>query len=481
MPLTHPSPSNLSRDSSDIANPLIRRARFFAQDKRLLDAVVALATTVKACPPEPGYPDHEPSALIVGGFVRDALAGRFPKDADMEIYGVSPERLESLLDQLYPGRVNKVGKAFGIFKVALEPELDLDVSIPRRESKVAPGHTGFEVTGDPTMSVQEAARRRDFTINSIAVDPLTGVYHDPFHGIEDIQTKTLRITNEERFQDDPLRVYRAMQFVARMELQVEEQTMRLMKEMVARGDLAQLKNERITEEWKKLLLTSAHPSLGLNLAKDLGILKKSYPELEAIDRWETMTAYADHAARALHAQKNALPENDQMQIMLAALCVPIDSIEKAQTLLGRWSFSKKDVNTPTILLIKGWAEPSRIWTRHHKQELRIAQTANEIRKVLKRIYPVTLDTLLTFNEILMHGTIDTGSARTLFQEHVAIHPVWLDPKRAGLVSGTDLQSCGVPPGPEMGKMIRVIEDLRDRGEIATREEALKWLLAHKRT
>ena len=109
-------------------------------------------------------------ALLVGGVVRDALAAGAPpplRDVDLEVYGIDGERLRALLGRFGP--VNAVGAAFTVYRVG-----DIDVSIPRRDSKTGRGHRGFTVTGDPTMTVEEAARRRDFTVNAILADPLTG-------------------------------------------------------------------------------------------------------------------------------------------------------------------------------------------------------------------------------------------------------------------------------------------------------------------
>jgi len=111
-------------------------------------------------------------ALIVGGWVRDRLMGRTCKDLDLEVYGLPADRLKSLLTEF--GTVNTVGESFTVYKVA-----DIDVALPRRESRIGRGHRGFEVKGDPDLSFPEAARRRDFTINAIAWDPLTEEYLDP--------------------------------------------------------------------------------------------------------------------------------------------------------------------------------------------------------------------------------------------------------------------------------------------------------------
>src|SRR4051794_656251 len=107
-------------------------------------------------------------AMLVGGCVRDRLMNRPIKDWDLEVYGVEPAKLRSLLEQM--GRVDAVGEAFTVYKLGQH----LDVSIPRRERKHGRGHRGFVIEGDPHMSIESATRRRDFTINAILEDPLTG-------------------------------------------------------------------------------------------------------------------------------------------------------------------------------------------------------------------------------------------------------------------------------------------------------------------
>src|SRR5258708_39730099 len=125
-------------------------------------------------------------ALLVGGCVRDALMDKQPKDWDVEVYGIDPARLREVLNQF--GEVNVVGEAFTVYKLGS----DLDVGLPRRERKTGRGHRAFVIEGDPAMSIEESARRRDFTINAILQDPLTGEIIDPFHCRDDIAKKTLR-------------------------------------------------------------------------------------------------------------------------------------------------------------------------------------------------------------------------------------------------------------------------------------------------
>src|SRR5690348_5485605 len=118
--------------------------------------------------------DEGGRALLVGGCVRDDLMGHQPKHWDLEVYGIEPARLRELLDQFRS--VNVVGEAFAVYKLGAH----LDISLARRERKTGAGHRAFFIEGDPSMILKEAAARRDFTINAILQDPLTGEIIDPF-------------------------------------------------------------------------------------------------------------------------------------------------------------------------------------------------------------------------------------------------------------------------------------------------------------
>lgn len=210
-------------------------------------------------------------ALLVGGCVRDALLGLVPKDADIEVFGIEPDNLEKILNRKFD--VIQIGKAFGVLKVK---GLEIDVSIPRRESKMGVGHKGFKIEGDPRLSFEDAASRRDFTINAISWDPLTGEYIDPFNGRRDLEDGILRHVSD-KFGEDPLRVLRAMQIAARFELKVDPETVQ-----ICRGiEPENLPKERIFGEWKKLITRGMKPSIGLNFLKDCGWIRY-YPELEAL-------------------------------------------------------------------------------------------------------------------------------------------------------------------------------------------------------
>ena len=157
-------------------------------------------------------------ALVVGGWVRDRLLDASDagdaKDVDMEVFGIPAADLPSLLAPF--GNVEPIGQSFPVYKIGT-----IDIGLPRRESKAGRGHKAFAVEGDPSMSIEEAARRRDFTINAIAWDPLTDEYLDPFGGREDLQRRLLKAVDPQTFGDDSLRVLRAVQFAARFELTLD--------------------------------------------------------------------------------------------------------------------------------------------------------------------------------------------------------------------------------------------------------------------
>ncbi len=211
-------------------------------------------------------------AFLVGGCVRDQLMGAMPKDWDVEVYGIEPARLRELLEK--HGRVDAVGEAFTVYRLGS----DLDVSLPRRERKSGRGHRAFVIEGDPEMTVEEAARRRDFTINSILKDPLTGEVIDPYSGRADIEAGILRAVAPETFVEDSLRVLRAAQFAARFKFKVDDATFELCRSM----DLTDLPSERVWGEIEKLLLLSELPSIGLQFLFDVGAIAQLFPELQAL-------------------------------------------------------------------------------------------------------------------------------------------------------------------------------------------------------
>lgn len=256
--------------------------------------------------------------MLTGGCVRDEMMGVKPKDWDIEVYGVEPMRLREIVASF--GEVRAVGEAFAVYKIGD----DLDVSIPRRERKIDRGHRGFTIEGDPSMSFEEACRRRDFTINAILKDPLTGEIVDPFDGQGDIERKLLRMVSRETFAEDSLRVLRAAQFAARFEFDIDAETVEVCKQI----DVTDLPKERIWGELEKLLLKAQKPSVGMKWLYDLGVVDQLFPEMKALigvpqePDWHPEGDVDVHTLMVADEARKLIDELDrprQVAVMLGAL------------------------------------------------------------------------------------------------------------------------------------------------------------------
>jgi len=206
--------------------------------------------------------------IIVGGYIRDTLLGTPSNDIDIELYRIdSLQKVEKILQKF--GKLNSVGKSFGVCKL-LYKNLDLDFSLPRKDNKIASGHQGFQITIDTHLDFKTAASRRDFTINAIGYDVKNRKILDPYHGREDLEKKILKAVDNKKFQEDPLRVLRAIIFATRFAMRLEDSLLFTCKEMIRKKFLEELPKERIFQELKKLLIKSTNPSKGFYLLKELG-------------------------------------------------------------------------------------------------------------------------------------------------------------------------------------------------------------------
>ena len=268
-------------------------------------------------------------AILVGGFVRDRLLGLDSKDYDVEVYGLAPQALADVLADF--GEIIEVGRAFGVLRVK---GIDADFSLPRRDSKRGRGHRGFDVDFDPQLDFVEASRRRDLTVNSIGLDPLSGEILDPHGGRADLERRVLRATDPAHFPEDPLRGLRTAQFTARLEMTPDEQLTGLCSQL----DLGELAPERVFEELRKLLMKARRPSLGFEFLRRAQLLGP-FPEVAALqgvpqdpewhpegDVWIHTMMVVDEAAGL-----RAGTEED-LALMYAALChdfgKPSTTVEK---------------------------------------------------------------------------------------------------------------------------------------------------------
>jgi len=265
--------------------------------------------------------------LLAGGFVRDRLLGIDSKDIDVEVYGLSRDDVVRALSRY--GKPQLVGESFGVIKMRIDGD-EFDFSLPRREVKSGKGHRGFDVEFDPWMQPRDACSRRDFTFNSMLMDPFKGETMDFFGGEGDLKNGVIRHVSDEHFGEDPLRALRAFQFAGRFDMELDRGTALLICRMVANGEMNDLPAERIWAEWEKWALKSKKPSAGLLVLKETAMLRM-FPELQALDGLEQDPDHhpeGDAFQHTLHAVDAAnwialreeLNDEERLVLMLAAVC-----------------------------------------------------------------------------------------------------------------------------------------------------------------
>ncbi len=447
------------------------------------DKVLKLAQTVR---------DAGGRALLVGGCVRDMLMGVQAKDWDLEVYDLEPAKLRELLDRF--GSVNVVGEAFTVYKLGH----DIDVSLPRRERKSGRGHRAFVIEGDPGMSIAEATRRRDFTINAILHDPLTTELIDPFHGQDDIKAGILRAVFGNTFAEDSLRVLRAAQFAARFEFEIEPDTVRLSQAI----DLTDLPAERICGEIEKLLLRARRPSKGLDWLRKLGAIDQLFPEIRSLigvpqePEWHpegdvyVHTLLVTDRAREL---VDDLPYAKQLTVMLAAVAHDFGKPPTTEFVEDRWrsrgheeagvvpteSFLDRlkihtidgyDVRRQVIALVREHLKPGEFYKK--RDEVGEGAFRRLARKCeLDLLYRVAKADSLGRNAEWVSRQKWYGSeaqdwfierARELEVEQRAPAPILL---------GRHLLELGLTPGPKMGEITRAVYEMQLDGRVRTLEEA----------
>jgi tRNA nucleotidyltransferase (CCA-adding enzyme) len=424
-------------------------------------------------------------ALVVGGFVRDQLLGLSSKDLDLEVFGIAEDALPALLMQF--GRVEAVGQAFAVYKVG-----NIDVALPRRESKTGRGHKGFTVHGDPFMAPADAARRRDFTINAISWDPLTHDYVDPVSGRADLADRVLRVVDAQRFADDSLRVLRALQLTARFNLTMLPET----KEICRNIALDDLPAERVWGEFEKLLLKAERPSLGFALARELEVTSRLLPEMHALvdcpqepewhpegDVWVHTLQVIDQA----HARNLDLDRPRLATVMLAAVCHDLGKPLTTEVIEGRirsLGHEEAGVAPATQVLdrlnvhsLEGFDVRAQVLgiTAHHLKpgaffKVREEVTDGAFRRLAQKVDMELLARVARADcEGRKPGAFDCGAmdwflerARALGVEHKAPDPI---------LKGRHLLELGVAPGPAMGAILKAVYELQLDGEIISLEQA----------
>ena len=424
-------------------------------------------------------------AFFVGGWVRDRLIDRESKDIDIEVYGLDAGRLRTLLEGI--GRVDAVGESFTVYKLG-----PLDVSLPRRESKTGRGHRGFTVTGDPNLSIEEASRRRDFTVNAIAWNPLTEEYVDPHGGIEDLKHGVLRMVDPDTFADDSLRVLRAVQFAARFQWQVDAAT----KTVCRAIPLDDLPSERIWGEFEKLLLRASRPSVGLELALELGAIERLFPGLAELvgceqepewhpegDVWVHNLLVIDQAA----TRTGGLPYPQQVALMLGAVCHDLGKPRTTAFIDGRIrSHNHEEAGVePTLRILdrlnihtlNGYDVRGQVvgLVAHHLKPGMWHRAPNGVgdgafRRLARKVDLELLARLAAADCRGRTGTFDC-TAMDWFLERARHLGVQHEPPPP-LLLGRHVLALGLIPGPEVGRILGQVYERQIDGEVSSLAEAI---------
>ncbi len=445
--------------------------------------------------------------FFVGGYVRDRLMaerGIIPEpyekenmdiniDIDIEIHGILPEQLEQILDDL--GGYTEMGKSFGIYGLK---GCSLDIAMPRKETATGRGHRDFQVYVDPFLGPAKAARRRDFTVNAMMEDVLTGEIVDPYGGQQDLESVILRHVDSSSFTEDPLRVLRAAQFAARFDFTVAPETVELCKTM----DLMALPSERVFGELEKALLKADRPSVFFQVLREMGQLSDWFPELLALigvaqspvhhpegDVWNHTMLVLDQAARLRHGAKyagSALSPSWALGFMLAALCHDLGKavttaagedgrihalghetkgIEIAQEFMGRITGNKKlTAYVKNMVLL------------HMKPNMLAGAGSKE--KSTNKMYdqskdPEGLLLLARADNLGRTGAVINEAYETFLYDRLCRYrEIMARP----YVKGEDLVKVGMKPGPAFKECLAYAHKLRLAG--IPKEEALRQTMAY---
>ena len=424
--------------------------------------------------------------LLVGGWVRDYVLGIDSKDLDIEVYGLTYDQIVTALSAEF--RVDLVGHAFGVVKINNE----IDVSIPRRENKIGVGHKGFDIHVDPNLTIVEAAIRRDFTVNSIAMD-FDGNFVDPFNGRSDIKKKVLRACSD-AFKEDPLRVLRGMQFAARFGFRMDKKTVSMCKGLI--NEYSTIAKERIFDEWKKWAQKGRYPKLGLDLLSETTWIRK-YPILQLMVEtpqdpiWHpegdvfTHTGHVCNVAVEIADREN-LSDDERLILLFATLC---HDMGKAKTTIknedNRWAAPKHaDEGVPLaeefLAQINGtkWLlEHVRPLIKEHMAHMSHQSDPSDraVRRLATRLAPANIKLWSLVCEADASGRPPLPKKNPVERwVEVARNLAVRDSRPKPILMGRHLLELGIEPGREMGKILEEAFERQLDGEFDNLSFAIKW-------
>lgn len=399
--------------------------------------------------------------FYVGGYVRDEILHKSSKDVDIEVHGVTPDELKGILMDL--GQLRTQGASFGVYNLE---GYDIDIAQPRKETATGRGHKDFEVFVDPFIGYEKAAERRDFTMNAMMKDVLTGEIVDPFGGYDDCKNGIIRHVNDNTFKEDPLRVLRAAQFASRFGFEIAPETKYIMQDM----DLSTLSQERVYGEMKKALMKSDKPSIFFETLRDVNQLDTWFPELKPMigceqspiwhpegDVWNHTMATINYAVK--FRDKVEHPE----YYMVSALChdmgKPVSVSKDDKGNIHTYSHDENGVPIVTDFL-------ARINNDKSLSKYVIDMTANHMKphdcfdnhskvKSTNAMY----DRSICPSDLMMLAVADTASRgledvtkeeESYLKERLELYTErMLEPQ----VGGADLIALGIKPGPQFSDIL----------------------------
>lgn len=419
----------------------------------------------------------------VGGYVRDELLDRKSKDIDVEVYGITPGKLREVLAR--HGEVLDKGASFGVLGLR---HSDLDIAMPRLERRVGEGHCDFDVSVDPFMSTKEASMRRDFTINAMMKDVLTGEIVDHWGGRADLEKRIIRCVNARSFQEDALRAFRAAQFAARLEAQIDEATLAL----CARIDVTSVTHERVFEELSKALMKAQRPSIFFRELRRMGHLKEFFSEIEALIGVEQNPKYHpegdvfEHTMLVLDAAAGLRERAEQpLPFMLAALMHDLGKIVATQVQAdGRITAYGHEVQGLDLIQ----SQMNRL-TNHAKMiayvlnmsQLHMRPNMMAANRSHRKKTRALFDLSVCPNDLILLARADaTGKLDEPYNEawESFLREQLEDYRRVlqrPMVSGRDLVAAGLEPGEAFGRMLSRARQLHFSG--IEKDKALKQVLS----
>lgn len=423
--------------------------------------------------------------FYVGGFVRDKILGIENKDMDIEVHGIQPAVLREILSEV--GEPISYGSSFGVYSLK---GYDIDIAMPRKEHATGKGHRDFEVFVDPFIGTAEAARRRDFTMNAVMEDVLTGELVDPFGGKQDLEKGIIRHIDSDTFVEDPLRVLRGAQFASRFGFNIADDTSDLFRSM----DLSALSMERVEDELKKALLKGKEPSVFFEVLRSADGLDVWFPEVKALigieqdpkfhpegDVWTHTMEVLDRAARYRYKTKNPYA------FMLLALTHDFGKAVTTEVVNGRiHAYDHETEGLPAIeTFLRRITNESEVISYvlnmvplHMKPNV-VAASKSAV-KVTNRMFdraaaPEDLIYFAMSDKPVMSGDNPfTGDPEFLFERYELYEEMMSRP----YVTGNDLIEKGLEPGEYFSDVLAYAHKLRLAG--TEKESALKQTLAYAR-